>query len=119
MLRVAIADDEPPARHRMRGLLGCDPEVALAAECKSGRELDELLATTHIDIAFLDILMPGLDGLTLLETIPATRRPHVVLVTAHDHYAIRAFDVHVVDYVLKPYRDERFATALARAKAAA
>ncbi len=118
-LHVAIGDDESPARRRLRALLAPDREIAIAGECKTGREIGELIARCPLDIVFLDIEMPESDGLSVIEQIPAPRRPHVVLVTAHEQYAIRAFDVRVVDYVLKPYRDERFAVALERAKAAA
>ncbi|HSS00122.1 MAG TPA: LytTR family DNA-binding domain-containing protein [Kofleriaceae bacterium] len=116
--RVAIADDEPLARRRLRKLLTADPELAVVAECRSGDETAQALASVALDIVFLDVLMPGLDGLSIVERIPPGQRPHVVLVTAHDRYAVRAFDAHAVDYLLKPYDDDRFGLALDRAKAA-
>jgi two-component system LytT family response regulator len=117
-MRIAFADDEPLARRRLRARFERDPELAIVAECKNGYEISDVLARTQLDLLFLDILMPGIDGLSIIAQIPDHRRPSVVLVTAHDRYAVRAFDVHVVDYLLKPYDDDRFAVALARAKAA-
>ncbi|HEV7557232.1 MAG TPA: LytTR family DNA-binding domain-containing protein [Kofleriaceae bacterium] len=117
-VRVAIADDEPLARRRLRSLLERDLDVAIVAECKNGNDTARAVESIRPDILFLDVLMPGLDGLSIVERIPASERPHVVLVTAHDRYAVRAFDVHAVDYLLKPYDDERFDVALDRAKAA-
>ena len=116
--RVAIADDEPLARRRLRALLAGDRELAVVSECRSGDETAEALANHALDIMFLDVLMPGLDGLSAVERIPPGHRPQFVLVTAHDRYAVRAFDAHAVDYLLKPYDDERFEIALDRAKAA-
>jgi two-component system LytT family response regulator len=117
-VRVAIADDEPLARRRLRTLLERDPEVAIVAECKNGNDAARAVESSRPDIVFLDVRMPGLDGLSIVERIPATERPHIVMVTAHDRYAVRAFDVHAVDYLLKPYDDDRFDVALDRAKAA-
>lgn len=117
-MRVAFADDEPLARRRLRTRLERDPGLAIVAECKNGYEVSEILARMQLELLFLDVVMPGIDGLSIIERIPDHRRPSVVLVTAHDRYAMRAFDIHVVDYLLKPYDDDRFAVALARAKAA-
>lgn len=117
-LRVAIADDEPLARRRLRGLLERDRELAIVAECRSGPQTVDALAGHRPELLFLDVVMPGRDGLAVLEQITPALRPHTVLVTAHDRFALRAFDLHAVDYLLKPYDDERFAVALARAKAA-
>ena len=116
--RVAIADDEPLARRRLRALLDGDPELTIVAECRNGNEAAEAIGTASPEIMFLDVQMPGIDGLSLVERMPPGERPHLVLVTAHDRYAVRAFDVHAVDYLLKPYDDERFGVALDRAKAA-
>jgi two-component system LytT family response regulator len=118
-LRVAIADDEPLARRRLRGLLERDPEVAVVAECRNGPETVDAVTTRRPELLFLDVVMPGRDGLGVLEHLAPAQRPHTVLVTAHDRFALRAFDLHAVDYLLKPYDDDRFAIALARAKTAA
>jgi two-component system LytT family response regulator len=117
-LRALIVDDEPLARTSIRLLLEEDGEVTVAGEC-SGGDAAALIARTRPDILFLDVQMPDVDGFTLLEQIGTEAVPAVVFVTAYDRYALRAFDVHAVDYLLKPFDDERFARALARAKALA
>jgi two-component system LytT family response regulator len=117
-LKVAIADDEPLARHRLRALLQRGPGVTVVAESRNGEELLAALASTHPDVVFLDVQMPGGDGLSIIERLPAGDRPQVVLVTAYDRYAVRAFDLDAVDYLLKPYDDERFGVALERARTA-
>jgi two-component system LytT family response regulator len=118
-LRVAIADDEPLARRRLRGLLERDRELAIVAECRNGPQTAEAVAAHRPEILLLDVVMPGGDGLAALEHVAPSLRPHTVLVTAHDRFALRAFELEAVDYLLKPYDDERFALALSRAKAAA
>jgi two-component system, LytTR family, response regulator len=114
-LRVLIADDEPLARHALRLLLADDGEVAVVGEC-SGADGAATVERTRPEILFLDIRMPEVDGFDLLEQIGIERAPVVVFVTAHADHALRAFDVHAIDYVLKPVGDARFAAALARAK---
>ncbi len=114
-LRAVIVDDEPLARELVRLLLAGDPEVEVAGEC-SGAEAAALVARAAPDIVFLDVQMPEVDGFGVVERIGPEAAPVIVFVTAHGDHALRAFDVHAIDYVLKPIDDVRFATALARAK---
>jgi two-component system, LytTR family, response regulator len=112
-----IVDDEPLAREGLRMLLAGDPDIAAVHEAKDGREAVAALRTTRPDLVFLDVQMPEMDGFAVVQEIGADRMPAVVFVTAHDHYAIRAFEINAIDYLLKPVTRERFAQALARAKA--
>ena len=114
-LRALVVDDEPLAREGIRGLLEQDAEVAIAGEC-TGTEAAAMIARTRPDILFLDIQMPEVDGFALLDQIGADAVPAIVFVTAFDRYALRAFEVHALDYLLKPFDDARFTKALARAK---
>jgi len=111
-LRVLIVDDEPLARKLVRLLLEADPEVVVAGEC-SGVDGVAEVARALPDILFLDVQMPEVDGFDLLERLGAEQTPVVVFVTAYDRYAVRAFEVHAVDYLLKPLDNSRFAEALA------
>jgi two-component system, LytTR family, response regulator len=116
MTRVLIADDEAPARRKLARFLGEHPEIEIVAEASNGIDTVDLIAMTKPEIAFLDIQMPDLDGLGVAEAIARTEHaPAIVFVTAHDRYALRAFDVSAVDYLLKPYDRERFERALERA----
>ena len=115
-VRVVIADDEPLARATLRGLLAADSEVELVAECANGEEVVRAVRELEPDLLFLDVQMPGVDGFEALEQLSAGRLPGIVFVTAYDRYALRAFEVHAVDYLLKPFDDERFYQALERAK---
>ena len=122
-VRVLIVDDEKPARNRLTALLQRQPAVRLAAACVGGREaLDVVLEAERsgaaIDIIFLDVQMPEMDGFVMLEALyalPLQQAPVVVFTTAYDEYALRAFDARAIDYLLKPYGDERFEVALTRA----
>ena len=114
-LRVLVLDDEPLARDGIRALLENDPEVAVVGE-GTGTEGAALIARTRPDILFLDIQMPEVDGFALLDQIGADAVPAVVFVTAFDRYALKAFEVHALDYLLKPFDDARFAKALKHAK---
>jgi two-component system LytT family response regulator len=114
--RALIVDDEPLARDTLRGLLGRDGSVVVAGECGSGQAAVAAIRRERPDIVFLDVQMPDLDGFTVLERVASEHVPVVVFVTAYDRYAVRAFDVHAVDYLLKPFDDERFFRALRRAK---
>ena len=118
MIRTLIADDEPPSRRRMRDLLAEDPEFVLVGECGDGAEAVALLRERPCDLVFLDVQMPGLDGMEVARQLAEGRGPAVIFVTAFDCYALPAFEVHAVDYLLKPFDRERFHKALARAKAA-
>jgi two-component system LytT family response regulator len=115
-IRTLIVDDEPLARARLRTLLQREPDVILAGECGDGLEAVAALKGQDIDLVFLDVQMPGLDGFGVLEAVGAARAPAVVFVTAHDRYALRAFEVHALDYLLKPFDRERFRRTLARAR---
>lgn len=114
-MRILIVDDEPLARDTARIVLSSDPEVEIAGTC-SGIEAVAQIASTRPQLVFLDVQMPGLDGFDVIARVGLGSMPAVVFVTAFDHYAVRAFDVHAIDYVLKPYDDRRLLTALARAK---
>lgn len=116
MIRVLIADDEPLARARLRELLVADADVAIVGEIGDGRRAVEAIRGMEPDLVLLDIHMPELDGFEVVRAVGADRMPAVVFVTAYDEFAVRAFDVHAVDYVLKPIGEERFAEALRRAK---
>jgi two-component system LytT family response regulator len=115
VLKVLLVDDEPLAREGLAGLLANDPEVTVVGQ-GSGVDAAALVARLRPDILFLDIQMPEVDGFALLEAIGADAVPAIVFVTAFDRYALRAFEVHALDYLLKPYSDQRFAAALVRAK---
>jgi two-component system LytT family response regulator len=114
--RALIVDDEPLARDTLRALLRRDGSVVVAGECGSGEAAVEAIRRERPDIVFLDVQMPDLDGFAVLERVAGDHLPVVVFVTAYDRYAVRAFDVHAVDYLLKPFDDERFFRALRRAK---
>jgi two-component system LytT family response regulator len=111
-VRVAIVDDEPLARERLRDLLAMHADVEIAAECGDGAAAVAMLDRARPDAVFLDVQMPGLDGFDVLAT--AEHVPAVVFVTAYDEHALRAFDAHAVDYLLKPIDPRRFELALAR-----
>ena len=115
-VRVLIVDDEAVARRRIRRLLASESEVAIVGECADGACAVRAIAADRPDLVFLDVQMPELDGFEVVLSIPAAERPGIVFVTAFDRYALRAFDVHAVDYLLKPFTRERFRVALARAR---
>ena len=114
-MRAVIVDDEPLARKSIRILLERDGEVEVAGEC-SGADAAALIERTRPDIVFLDVQMPDVDGFGVLDRLGPQAVPVVIFVTAYDRYALRAFEVHALDYLLKPFNDERFARALAHAK---
>ena len=113
-LRAVVVDDEAPARALLREYLGAHADVEVVAECSNGFEAVKTIDRVVPDLAFLDIQMPKLDGFEVLELLE--HPPAVVFVTAYDEFAIRAFEVHAVDYVLKPIARERLAEALARVR---
>jgi len=115
-LKVLIADDEPLARERLRFLLSSDGEIEIVGDCRNGREVLAALKEKRVDVLFLDIQMPGRGGFDVIEQIGTTHMPVTVFVTAHNEYALRAFDIHVLDYLTKPIEPERLRTTLARAK---
>lgn len=111
-----IVDDEPLAREGLRMLLAEDADVAAIHEAKDGREAVAAIRKARPDLVFLDVQMPEMDGLAVVREIGTERMPAIVFVTAHDQYALRAFEINAVDYLLKPVTRERFVQALARAK---
>lgn len=115
-IRAVIIDDEPPARAVIRRMLEDHADIELIGECSTGREAVKSLRAQSPDLIFLDIQMPEMDGFALLEAI-GERMPAVIFVTAYDSYAVRAFEVSAVDYLLKPFDHERLAKALKRARA--
>lgn len=116
-ITVLVADDEPLARRRLVRLLAGARDVRVAAQCASGEEVVTALREHGPDAVFLDVRMPGLNGFEALAEIDPGELPHVVFVTAYDEYAVRAFDVEAVDYVLKPVTAERLTEALRRLRA--
>jgi two-component system LytT family response regulator len=115
--RVVIADDEPLAREILRMRLGREPDFQIVGEAKDGDEAIAMIIEQFPDIVFLDVHMPGPSGFEVLQSLPRELMPLVVFVTAYDEYALRAFDVHAVDYLLKPFDEERFQRMLARVRA--
>jgi two-component system LytT family response regulator len=116
-IRVLVADDEPPARRGLRALLARQPDVHVVGEARSGREAIEAIGALRPDLVFLDVQMPDGDGFDVVRAVGAERMPLVVFATAYDAFALRAFEVHALDYLLKPYDRERFELALDRARA--
>ena len=114
--RTIIVEDEPLARERLHDLLVADPDIDLCAECGDGRSAVEKVHELEPDLLFLDIQMPELDGFGVLAELSLEKLPAVVFVTAYDQFALKAFEVHAVDYLLKPFDRERFRAALQRAK---
>ena len=115
-IRAVIADDEPLARRGIRQLLGPHPDVTVIAEARNGRETVRALRELKPDLLFLDVQMPVLDGFGVLTEIGAKHLPAVIFVTAYDEFAVRAFDAHALDYLVKPLEVARFTEALERAR---
>jgi two-component system LytT family response regulator len=115
-IRVLVVDDEVPARQRIIDLLRKDPQVGNVLEAVNGRAAVEIIGREALDLVFLDVQMPEMDGLQVIETIGAAAMPLTVFVTAYDKHAISAFEANALDYLLKPFSDERWEAALARAK---
>ncbi len=117
-IRTVIVDDEKPARTRLLGLLEQRSDIEVVGVARDGREAVALVRSRNPSLLFLDIQMPELDGFAVLREIPPTHLPLTIFVTAHDRYAVRAFEAHAVDYLLKPFSDERFEAALEHARKA-
>jgi two-component system LytT family response regulator len=113
-VRIAIVDDERPARDALREYLAGEPNVEIVAECANGFEAVKAVANLHPDLLLLDVQMPKLDGFEVLELVG--RETAVIFTTAYDEYALRAFEVHAIDYLLKPFGPERLREALGRAR---
>jgi two-component system, LytTR family, response regulator len=114
-LTVLVVDDEPLARQGLRLLLGRQPEVESVSEARNGREAIALIREKKLDLVLLDVQMPRTDGFAVVHAVGAERMPPVIFVTAHDQYAIRAFEIAAIDYLLKPVTEERFELAFQRA----
>jgi two-component system, LytTR family, response regulator len=117
-IRTLIVDDEPLARSRVRELLSTQPDIEVLGECGNGREAILAIKRRSPDLVYLDVQMPEVTGFAVLEALEPASTPAVVFVTAFDEFAVRAFDVHALDYLLKPFDRERFLTSLERAREA-
>ena len=117
-IRTVIADDEELARRGLRALAQRWEDLELICECRNGREAVDAIHRHRPDLVFLDVQMPGTTGFDVMNAIEGAQRPHVVFVTAYDKFALRAFEVHALDYLLKPVNEERFDAALARVRVA-
>ncbi len=115
-IRALIVDDESLAREALSVMLGDDPEIEVIAECRNGREAVTAIREQSPDVVFLDIRMPEMDGFQVIEEVGAMHMPVTIFVTAYDKHALRAFEAHALDYLLKPFDHDRFNTALQRAK---
>ena len=115
-IRTIIVDDEPLAREAIRTRIALDDEIEIVAEACNGRQAIKEIRHRKPDLVFLDVQMPDLDGFQVLASLKESKLPIVVFVTAYEQHALRAFEVHALDYLLKPFDDERFQDALSRAK---
>lgn len=115
-IRVLIVDDEPLAREGIQMRLKSEPDIEVIGECRNGREAVTTILREVPDLVFLDIQMPRMDGFAVIEAVSTKQMPHVIFVTAYDEHALRAFEVHALDYLLKPLDGARFVEALARAR---
>ena len=115
-IRTVVADDQPMARERLTALLAQQPDVDVVATCASGAEAVSAIKAHRPDLVFLDMQMPELDGFGVIDAVGVDRMPPVVFVTAYDAFALRAFEVHALDYLLKPFGRDRFEQALDRAR---
>jgi two-component system LytT family response regulator len=115
-ISALIVDDEPLARERIRSLLKDEPDIEIAGECENGMQAVATLKKRMPNLLFLDVQMPGLDGFGVLRALGTEALPQVVFVTAYDKHALRAFEVHALDYLLKPFKPARFKQTLQRAR---
>jgi two-component system LytT family response regulator len=115
-IRTIIVDDEPPARRNLRALLKGAEDIELVKECGNGRDAVREIRALEPDLVFLDVQMPELDGFEVLENLAGQPLPVIIFVTAYDQYALKAFEVSALDYLLKPFDDARFHKALAQAR---
>jgi two-component system LytT family response regulator len=118
LLRTVIVDDEGPARDKLRILLGHEPDVRIMAECQTGAAAIAALKQTRPDLLLIDIQLPDMDGFSVLKAIQSEELPMVIFTTAFDQYAIKAFEAHALDYLLKPFDQQRLRDALSRARVA-
>lgn len=117
-LRALIVDDEPLARERVRNFVAQVPDVQVAGECASGTEALTAIGELQPDVVFLDVQMPGMTGFEVLRALPSPESPAIIFTTAHDEFALEAFEVNAVDYLLKPFKLARFQQAVERARKA-
>lgn len=115
-MRTIIADDEPLARRKLRLMLGSEPGVQIVAECENGAQTVRALSTYKPDLLMLDVQMPDLDGFEVLSSVPQNEAPVVIFTTAYDRHAVRAFEEHALDYLLKPFDEERLHRAIDRVR---
>lgn len=115
-IRTLIVDDEPLARDRIKRILREEPEIQVIGECGNGKEAVKAILEKHPDLVFLDIQMPEINGFDVVNALDAESMPAIVFVTAYDQYALQAFDVHALDYLLKPFNRERLHKAVAHAR---
>lgn len=115
-IRALIVDDEPLARERVREMLSAYADIELIKDCANGQEAIKAVREHRPDLVFLDVQMPGTDGFEVLEALDPDLIPTIIFITAYDQYAVRAFEVYALDYLLKPFDRERFEKALERAK---
>jgi two-component system LytT family response regulator len=115
-LRALIVDDEPLARRGIRARLKAFPDITILEECADGDAALDAIATLAPDLVFLDVQMPGMSGFDMLSRLTGDNLPSIIFLTAYDQYALRAFEVHALDYLLKPIDDDRFASAVERAR---
>ena len=115
-IRSLIVDDEPLARRRVRAFLRSEPDLEIVGECRNGEETVAAIGALRPQLVFLDVQMPGMDGFGVLQALDPHKLPLIVFVTAHDQYAVRAFEKRALDYLLKPFSHSRFRDAVARAR---
>jgi two-component system, LytTR family, response regulator len=116
MIRTLIVDDEPLARELLRGMLAAEPDISVIGEFDDGRQAVEGIRDLHPDLVFLDIQMPEQNGFQVIESLEPGAIPSIIFVTAYDKYAVQAFEVHALDYLLKPFDEERLSAALRHAR---
>jgi two-component system LytT family response regulator len=120
MIRTVIADDEVLARQKLRQILRDDGDIEIVGECATASETIELVNSTNPELLFLDIRMPDMDGFDVVGALSSHKSaalPHIIFTTAYDQYAVRAFEVHAIDYLLKPFTADRLRSAVQRVKA--
>ncbi|HYE75050.1 MAG TPA: LytTR family DNA-binding domain-containing protein [Blastocatellia bacterium] len=115
-LRTVIVDDENPARRKVKRFLSNEPDFEIVGEAGTGLEAVQVIESARPDLVFLDVQMPGLDGFGVIEALKTQPLPQVVFITAYDHFALKAFEVHALDYLLKPFDQPRFQKVLDRAR---
>ena len=117
-INVVIADDEELALQRLRKFISIYDNLEIVGEARNGQEVSQLIENMSVDVLFLDIEMPGKSGLELVKALPENKRPYIVFVTAYNQYAVQAFEMYALDYLLKPFNKKRFETTINRIKTA-